>query len=78
MVVIIGLYNHNGMVGSQIFKHLLPRAQQGMIKLVVLHRPNSNTSTIPEELNVEKRMVDLEKPDKALNETSVKGIQVVM
>ncbi|ORX38415.1 hypothetical protein BD324DRAFT_620773 [Kockovaella imperatae] len=78
MVVTIGLYNHNGMIGSQILKHLLTRAQQGSIRLVVLHRRTSNTNSIPEHANIEKRVVDLETPDKKLNEKSVKGIHVLI
>jgi len=72
MVHTVGLLGHNGFVGKALLHALLPAAQAGKIKLVVLHRPESDISTVPE--GIEAREVDLDTGDVAKNSAALAGI----
>jgi hypothetical protein len=72
----VALLNHNGRLGAAIYAALLPLVQHFRIALVVLHRPGSDISSIPPE--VETRALDLERGDLAHVRTAVQGINVVM
>jgi hypothetical protein len=72
----VALVNHNGRLGRAIYAALLPLVQHFRIALVVLHRPDSDISSIPPE--VETRALDLDRGDLAHVRTAVQGINVVM
>lgn len=72
----VGLLGINGNLGSVLFKHLLSAHQAKRLTLVVLHRPSSDLSSVPQ--GVETRALDLDKGDKEALQKAVKGLQVVM
>lgn len=72
----IGLLSHTGGIGKAVLSTLLPAHKAGQVKLVVFHRSSSDLTAIPAD--VEKREIDLEKPDTAKLEEQVKGINVFM
>lgn len=72
----IGVLGHTGRIGSQVVKHLIKYHQQGKIRLVILHRPSSNISNLPED--VETRVIKLDKDEPEKHFEAVKGLNVVM
>lgn len=72
----VALLNHNGRLGRAIYATLLPLVQHFRIALVVLHRPDSDISGIPPE--VETRALDLDRGDLPHVRAAVQGINVVM
>lgn len=73
---IVGILGHTGRVGSQITKNLINYQAQGLIKLVILHRPSSNISGLPS--GVETRVVELEKEEPEKHFDAIKDLNVVM
>lgn len=78
MVHTIGLYNHNGRVGSALLQALIPLHNQGEIKVIVLHRDGSNTTAIPEGIELRKVNINGDQADKEVNKKAVEGINVLM
>lgn len=72
----VGVLGHTGRVGSQLVKNLIEYHQQGKVKLVVLHRPSSDISALPE--GVETRVIELAKDEPEKHLEAVKGLNVVM
>lgn len=72
----IGLLGHNGLVGAPLLKALVAFQEEGKAKVIVIHRPNSKTDSIPS--NVEKRTLDLSKPDSEDSDAAVKDLHVVI
>ena len=63
-------------MGSAFLPALTAASRAKQIKLVLLHRPASDTSSYPE--GIEKRVVDLEKGDIGEIKEAVEGLNVVM
>ncbi|ORX34813.1 hypothetical protein BD324DRAFT_635114 [Kockovaella imperatae] len=72
----VGLIGSRGFMGSAFLPALTQASHQGKLRLVLLHRPGSDTSSFPE--NVEKRMIDLAKGDVEDIARSVEGLNVVI
>jgi nucleoside-diphosphate-sugar epimerase len=56
MVNTVAIRGHDGNVGRHVLPHLVKAHQQGLIRLVILHRPSSDTSKLPS--NIELRVID--------------------
>ncbi|GFZ49149.1 hypothetical protein JCM24511_06899 [Saitozyma sp. JCM 24511] len=69
----VGLIGHNGRVGSAVLTALLKRND---LRVVVLHRPESDVTSIP--AGMEKRVLDLEKGSPGEIEKAIEGLQVVI
>lgn len=72
----VGILGHTGRVGSQIVKNLIDYQTEGLIKLVVLHRPSSKVADLPQE--VTRRVLDLEKDEPEKHFEAIKDLNVVM
>ena len=72
----IGILGHTGRVGSQITKNLIKYHTQGLVKLVILHRPGSRISDLPSE--IETRVIELEKDEPENHFDAIKDLNVVM
>lgn len=72
----VGVLGHTGRIGSQVVKHLVEYHKQGKIRLVILHRPSSNISNLPEDVETRVLNLDKDEPDKHFE--AIKGLQVVM
>lgn len=72
----IGILGHTGRVGSQITKNLIAYQTQGLIRVIILHRPGSRISDLPPE--VETRVIELEKDVPEDHFTAIKDLNVVM
>lgn len=76
MSINVGLIGHNGLVGSKVLTQLLHLEQSGKIKITVIHRPTSSTSTIPS--GVEARVLDWSKKDGKEFDDAFAGVDVVV
>ncbi|WWC90937.1 uncharacterized protein L201_005875 [Kwoniella dendrophila CBS 6074] len=76
MVHTVGFYGHSGRTGVVVTPRLLKARDEGKINLVVLHRPSSDISKLPQDL--EKRVLDLEKGSEDEIKAAVKGINVLL
>lgn len=72
----VGIIGHNGLVGSKLLQQFSDLQSAGKVKLVVLHRPTSSTSTIPAD--VEKRVLDLSAQDGPDFDAAVAGLDVIV
>lgn len=72
----VGILGINGNLGSHLFRHLVAAHDAGKLEVVVLHRPSSDLSAVPH--GIEKRVLDLEKANKAEVQSAVKGLNIVM
>ena len=78
MVHTVGLFGANGLVGSGLVKLLSRAAQDGKIKLVVIHRegnPPKDVTTTSDKIELRVASLD-DSPEKL--EAAIKGINVVM
>lgn len=78
MSPIVALIGHNGTVGENILPYLVDAHKKGSIKLVILHRPNSDLSKIPSDTGIEKRIIELEEGKVDAIKAVVKDLEVVM
>lgn len=78
MSPIVALIGHNGTVGENILPYLVEAHKKGSIKLVILHRPNSDLSKIPSDAGIEKRIIELEEGKINTIKAVVKDLEVVM
>lgn len=78
MSPIVALIGHNGTVGENILPYLVDAHKKGAIKLVILHRPNSDASKIPSDAGIEKRIIELEEGKIDAIKAVVKDLEVVM
>lgn len=74
--VTVGIIGHNGLVGSKLLEQFAALQAEGKVKVVVLHRANSSTSTIPSD--IEKRVVDLTAADGPDFDAAVQGLDVLV
>lgn len=72
----IGLLGATGYMGSALCSGLLEAFRKQQLGFVILHRPSSDTSKYPSD--VEKRQLDLEGDDVPKTRQTLKGLQVVM
>ena len=72
----VALQGHNGRTGSAALKALSAAHGAGKIKLVVVHRPGSDVSTIPP--GVEARQVDLGQPNAEEIKRAIEGVNVYL
>lgn len=72
----VGLVTHTGQISSHIYRNLLGPNNDRKIDLVVLHRPKSDTSSIP--ANVETRTLDLEQSSDDAVKTAVQDLNVIV
>lgn len=72
----VGILGHTGRVGSQIVKHMIGYHREGKVNLVILHRPSSNISQVPAE--IETRVIDLSKDEPDQHLEAIRGLDVVM
>ena len=72
----VGVIGHNGNLGRAALIPLLGLHDSQKIKLVIFHRPSSNLSSIPAE--VEKRVLDLDSKDSTAIKSAIKGINIIM
>ncbi len=77
MVHTVGLLGANGLVGSATGKVLGQSAEDGKIKLIILHREGTPPKDLSAGSNIELRVVDLDGPASAI-EQAVRGINVFM
>jgi aspartate-semialdehyde dehydrogenase len=75
-VTTVGIIGHTGRVGSQVLKNMASYHEQGLLRVIVLHRPSSDVSKVHSDL--ETRILDLaqDEPDKHL--AAIQGINVIM
>ncbi|XAO22688.1 hypothetical protein I312_101461 [Cryptococcus bacillisporus CA1280] len=78
MSPIVALIGHNGTVGENILPYLVDAHKKGSIKLVILHRPNSDLSKIPSDAGIEKRIIELEEGKVDAIKAVVKDLEVVI
>ena len=74
MVHTVALAGHTGRIGRPTLDALAKAQEAGKFKLVVVHRPGSNTSIVPK--GIETRVLDLDQADTI--EPALKGINVYM
>lgn len=72
----VGVIGHSGNLGKAALVPLLGLHNSQKIKLVILHRPSSDLSTLP--VGIEKRVLDLESQDSTNIKYAVKGIHIIM
>ncbi|CAD6573784.1 MAG: hypothetical protein TREMPRED_000909 [Tremellales sp. Tagirdzhanova-0007] len=72
----VGVIGHNGNLGRAALIPLLGLHDSQKIKLVIFHRPSSNLSSIPAE--VEKRVLDLDSKDSTAIKSAIKGINIII
>ncbi|WVR05125.1 hypothetical protein IAU60_002137 [Kwoniella sp. DSM 27419] len=72
----VALIGHNGTVGEAVLPELVKAHEAGSIKLVVLHRESSDTSSLPD--SVEKRVVQLDDAGLEINRAALKGVEVLL
>ncbi len=77
MVHVVGLMGANGLVGGATAKELAQSAEDGKIKLVVLHREGNPPKGLGARSNIELRVLDLDGPASAIEE-AVRGINIFM
>ena len=75
-MVTVGLIGHNGSVGKSALAALAEAEKKGNLKLVVIHRPSSETSNIP--AGIEKRALDNAKASDAEFDKALAGINVLV
>ncbi|KAK8844857.1 hypothetical protein IAR55_006707 [Kwoniella newhampshirensis] len=76
MVNTVGLIGHNGTLGKSVLVELAKLHAQGKINLSVIHRPTSNTATIPSD--VERRELDYDAEDGPSFDAAVKGVNILL
>ncbi|TYJ51392.1 hypothetical protein B9479_008042 [Cryptococcus floricola] len=74
--ITVGLLAHNGSVGRALLASLYQAQTKGDLKVVVLHRPNSDTSKVPSD--VEKRVVELGEGKVDAVRDATKDLEVVI
>ena len=72
---VVGILGHNGRVGSELLEQLTS-LHANNITVVVLHRPGSNTSTIP--TGIETREIELAGKDGKRFDQAVAGINILV
>lgn len=77
MVSTIAIRGHSGNVGRHVLSHLIKAHQEGKIKLVVLHRPESTVDGIPDDIELRAIDTDSEQGKQNLRE-QLKGIQALI
>lgn len=73
---VVGLQGHTGHVGNAALKALITGHDSGKFKLVVLHRPGSDLSKVPKQ--VETRVLNLDDPDPVKIKAAVEGLNVYL
>ncbi|ORY34816.1 hypothetical protein BCR39DRAFT_514939 [Naematelia encephala] len=68
----VALQGHTGRIGGAAYQALLPGHAAGKFKLVIVHRPGSDVSKLPKD--VEAREIDFENADEATITKAVQGI----
>ncbi|WVQ74178.1 hypothetical protein IAR50_003772 [Cryptococcus sp. DSM 104548] len=74
--ITVGLLGHTGTVGSALFTPLYEAHKKGDLKLVILHRPSSDISKVPSD--VDKRVVELEESKVDAIKDATKDLEVVI
>lgn len=77
MVSTIAIRGHNGNVGRHVLPNLVKAHQEGKIKLVVLHRPESKVDGLPADIELRAIDTDSEQGKKDLPQ-QLKGINALM
>lgn len=72
----VALLGASGLLGSNLLKSLAAVDNDGKIKLIVLHRENSDTSNVPS--GIEKRILDADNASVEEIQTALKGVDVLM
>ena len=72
----VALLSHTGLVGRGLLKPFLAAHVTKQINLVILHRPDSDISSIPND--IEKRVLDLVSNDRDEITAAVEGIEILM
>lgn len=72
----VGLLGATGYMGGPFCSALTAASRRGQLKLVIVHRPSSDTSRYPKD--IERRSVDLERGDRTETVRALSGLQVVM
>ena len=73
----MALINPKGQVGSAVLEYLLPAAESEQIHLVVLHRPESDVSSLKAHQVVETRSLNLTDPVET-NKAKLQDVNVLM
>ena len=73
---VVGLQGHTGRIGSAVLKAIIEHHNAGKVVLVILHRPGSDLSSVPN--GVETREIDLSRPDESKIKAAVKGLNVLV
>ena len=72
----VGILGVTGFMGSLYARGLLKAHRSGQLRCVILHRPESDLSRYP--TNIEKRSLDLEHGELADAADKMKDLQVVV
>lgn len=72
----VALLSHTGLVGRGLLKPFLAAHVTKQINLVILHRPDSDISSIPND--IEKRVLDLVSNDRDEITAAVEGIEILI
>ena len=75
-ILSVGIYGAAGYMGAPFSRGLLAAHRGGLLRFVILHRPESNLSRYPPD--IEKRVLDLENGDREKAAEQMKDLQVVM
>jgi hypothetical protein len=72
----VGIWGAAGYMGAPFSRALLKAHHGGLLRFVILHRPESNLGQYPAD--IEKRCIDLEDGEVAGAAEKVRDLQVVM
>ena len=72
----VALMGHTGRTGRPALNHLAEAHAAGKIKLIVVHRPSSDTSIVPP--GIETRVIDLDKNDEGEIAAAVRGVEIFL